>query len=297
MIWKLRSVLNWKLRMSSKRNNYLPTPPYFFIFCLFRAAYGNSQARGIGAVATGLCHSHCNAGSELLLATYPTAHGNAGCLTHWARPGIRPASSRTLVRFISAEPWQELCHLILKKSQRTRFLNDVEVLTLSLCTFPTKYMVKVNLAFCINGWLLEWRVEEMFSGATNILQCLERRFALISKNHITEWQVDQIQFVGNAHASSTWLGFPLNIVRAKTTRLVWQRNPCESSHVFVSSCGRAWTAGDSPPTGESKSVQFLNMAGQPRCLGNPWQSVVLCTPNWKHATIILLEKTGSHTWR
>ena len=61
-------------------------------------AYGGSQARGgIGAVATGLRHSHSNSGSKLCLqptpqlhhhqmgaasATYTTAHGNAGSLTH-----------------------------------------------------------------------------------------------------------------------------------------------------------------------------------------------------------------------
>ena len=34
-------------------------------------------------------------------ATHTTAHGNAGSLTRWARPGIRPTSSQTLVRFIN----------------------------------------------------------------------------------------------------------------------------------------------------------------------------------------------------
>ena len=43
-------------------------------------------------VATGLHHSHSNAGS----------------LTHQARPGIKPASSLMLVRLISAEPQWEL---------------------------------------------------------------------------------------------------------------------------------------------------------------------------------------------
>ena len=33
------------------------------------------------------------------------AHGNARSLTHWARPGIEPASSWILVQFISAESW------------------------------------------------------------------------------------------------------------------------------------------------------------------------------------------------
>ena len=33
--------------------------------------------------------------------TYTTAHGNTGSTTHWARPGIEPTSSSTLVRFTS----------------------------------------------------------------------------------------------------------------------------------------------------------------------------------------------------
>ena len=54
----------------------------FFVFCLFRAApsaYGSSQARArIGAVAGSLPQGHSNART----ATYTTAHGNAGSLTH-----------------------------------------------------------------------------------------------------------------------------------------------------------------------------------------------------------------------
>ena len=33
--------------------------------------------------------------------TYTAAHGNTGSLTHWARPGIKPATSRFLVGFVS----------------------------------------------------------------------------------------------------------------------------------------------------------------------------------------------------
>ena len=61
------------------------------------AAYGGSQARGwIGAVATGLRQSHSNAS-----ATYTTAHGNAGTLTHWARAGTEPETSWFLVGFVN----------------------------------------------------------------------------------------------------------------------------------------------------------------------------------------------------
>ena len=60
-----------------------------FFFCLFAiswaapVAYGGSQARGpIRAIATGLHHSHSNAGIRAASATYTTAHGNTGSLTH-----------------------------------------------------------------------------------------------------------------------------------------------------------------------------------------------------------------------
>ena len=66
---------------------------FFFLLSRAPAAYGSSQARGwIGAAASGLHHSHCNTGS----------------LTHWVRPGIEPASSLLLVRFIMAESQWEL---------------------------------------------------------------------------------------------------------------------------------------------------------------------------------------------
>ena len=41
-------------------------------------------------------------------ATYTTAHSNPRSLTHWLRPGIKPATWWFLVGFISAAPGQEL---------------------------------------------------------------------------------------------------------------------------------------------------------------------------------------------
>ena len=73
------------------------TSPYFiYLFiclfvCLFIYLFSDQQQH-IQAVAV----------------TYTTAHGNIGSLTHWVRPGIEPTSSWMLIRFVSAEPWQEL---------------------------------------------------------------------------------------------------------------------------------------------------------------------------------------------
>ena len=47
----------------------------------------------IRATAASLCHSNSKAGSELHLQPSPQLTGNAESPTHWARPGIEPASS------------------------------------------------------------------------------------------------------------------------------------------------------------------------------------------------------------
>ena len=41
-------------------------------------------------------------------ATYTTDHGNVGSLTHWTRPGIKPASSWMLVRVFPEPQWDLL---------------------------------------------------------------------------------------------------------------------------------------------------------------------------------------------
>ena len=75
---------------------------------LFRAApvaYGSSQAKGqTGDVVADLHHSHSNASNARDLScvwTYTTAHGNAGSLTHWARPRTEPATSCFSVGFVN----------------------------------------------------------------------------------------------------------------------------------------------------------------------------------------------------
>jgi len=52
-------------------------------------------------------------GIQATSATYPTAHSNAGSLTHWARPGIKPETSWFLVRFVNhcAMKWTPLFFL------------------------------------------------------------------------------------------------------------------------------------------------------------------------------------------
>ena len=90
---------------------------FLSFFPFFRAApeaYGGSQARGrTRATAVGLLHSHSYMWSETRLQLNTTAHGNTESWTHWARPGIEPATSWFLNRFISTAPRQELLSLFL----------------------------------------------------------------------------------------------------------------------------------------------------------------------------------------
>ena len=80
----------------------------FLSFLAAPAAYGGSQTRGrIGATAASLPElQQCRIWA--MSSTYTTAHGNSGSPAHWARPGIKPASSLILVRFITTEPQGEL---------------------------------------------------------------------------------------------------------------------------------------------------------------------------------------------
>ena len=78
--------------------------PFFFFFffsCFLGLPLQHMEFPTLGRVE-----------SELPLLAYITAHGNAGSLTHCARPGMAPASSWTLVGFVSAVPrWELLADL------------------------------------------------------------------------------------------------------------------------------------------------------------------------------------------
>ena len=81
-------------------------------------------------------------------ATYITAHGNTGSLTHWVRPGIEPTSSWMLVRFVSAEPRWELFHFILFKPPV--FFGFSSPIILFSCEFHLvyKYTCLLCVIFC-----------------------------------------------------------------------------------------------------------------------------------------------------
>ena len=90
------------LHSSSQCPKWILTPP---LFKATPAANGSSKARDLtGAADASLHHSHSNQ-IRAVSATYATALGNPGSLTH---PGIEPTSSWILLRFINAKPQWEL---------------------------------------------------------------------------------------------------------------------------------------------------------------------------------------------
>ena len=92
-----------KKKKERKKRNYNKSQFFFLSFSLFRAApaaYGGSQApnQSRSHRPTPQPQQH---GIQAMTATFSTAHGNASSLTHWARPGMEPASSWMPVRFIN----------------------------------------------------------------------------------------------------------------------------------------------------------------------------------------------------
>ena len=66
---------------------------FWSLFTAAPAAYGSSKSRGwIRAAAADLHHSHSNIGSKPQLWHTRPDCSKAGSLTHWGRPGIKPAS-------------------------------------------------------------------------------------------------------------------------------------------------------------------------------------------------------------
>ena len=78
---------------------------FFWIFMVTPAAYCGSHSWVLFRATT---FGHSNARSGAMSVAHITAHGNTRSLTHWPRPGIEPATSSFLVRFVSAVPRWEL---------------------------------------------------------------------------------------------------------------------------------------------------------------------------------------------
>ena len=119
-------------------------PSFLLLFRAACVAYGSSQAGGrIGATAASLPHSHSNLGSRLhLWPTYTTAHGNNGSLTHWARPGIEPATSWILVEsFLLYHNGNSSSPFLICRSHRSLSNSCASLDFLRAFTFPDSLTV------------------------------------------------------------------------------------------------------------------------------------------------------------
>ena len=119
---------------------------FFWIFRAVPKAYGSSQARGrIGVAAASLRHSR----------------SNAGFLTHWARPGIKPQSSWVLVGFVTTEPQQELPNILKRSHRHSTSASSVQPLGISreslggwgqglVCFLKSSKIYDKNQNYCFN---------------------------------------------------------------------------------------------------------------------------------------------------
>ena len=157
------------------------------LFCLFRAApvaYGSSQGRvQIWTIAAGLCHSHGKVESELHLRPTPQLMATPGSLTHWARPGIKPTSSWTLVRFVTTEPQCELPATLLlcpfwklrelkfRAWQKAELESKPRSLVWKLRVFSLHYMVQV---YHISLWPIPSKMQHAFAPREELPKLLKQ---------------------------------------------------------------------------------------------------------------------------
>ena len=108
---------DWPLLLSNMHVFSLLGYFFFFFFCFLGPHPQHMEVPRLEvqselqllAYSTAIATSNLSLVCDLHHST--TAQGNARSLTHWARPGIKPVSSRMLVRFISEEPWWQVLFL------------------------------------------------------------------------------------------------------------------------------------------------------------------------------------------
>ena len=92
----------------------------FLVFMATPVAYRSSQTRGWSHSCWPTSQPQPQPHQiQAPSATYTTAHGNPGSWTHWARPGIKPASSRILVKFLTC--WATLAWKVIHFSHLRNF--------------------------------------------------------------------------------------------------------------------------------------------------------------------------------
>ena len=123
---------------------------FLFLFRAGSAAYGIPQARNqIGAAAEVYATAMATLDPSHIYDLHHSC-GNMGSLTHWVRPGIKPASSWILAWFLTHWTTRGTPHLYLKKNQ-TRFTAwHSPTFTSPLWGFSTNRVDSWELAFCLS---------------------------------------------------------------------------------------------------------------------------------------------------
>ena len=133
-----------------------------FCFCFFKASrvtYGSSQPRGLNqSCSCWPMPQPQQCWIWVTSVTYTSAHGNAGSLIHWVRPGMEPTSSWILVMFVTTEPqwevlgislsspYEEIWHLVCEDTS-VGSLGFME----ALLGKTTANIGWVQKDFCLNG--------------------------------------------------------------------------------------------------------------------------------------------------
>ena len=150
-VWPLAQELSHapgmdKTKQNTNKTGTHKTPrrkqaePFWFPF--YSRAYGIWKFLGQGlnwSCSCGLYHS--NTRSEPHLWPVLQLCGNAGCLTHWARPGVKPTPSQRQCQILSLSHWSH-------KGNLGRTLFDISCNSVVFSLLPKAQEIKVK----VNKW-------------------------------------------------------------------------------------------------------------------------------------------------
>ena len=87
-------------------------------------------------------------------AVYTTTHGNTRSLTHWARPGIEPASSWILVGFVNCWAMEGTPHPYFLMIKGFFPIAQISLRRLKNGTLPMSAVSRVSRQNCTWAWVL-----------------------------------------------------------------------------------------------------------------------------------------------
>ena len=142
-------------------------------------------------------------GVRAVSENYTTAHGNTGCLTHWVRPGIEPATScYSLDSFCCTTRGTPTFFNLFQNSgvvgshtelMSHHFLNKIVLITLSFAFLFRTVLSQENVCVCVCMCMRVWEITSRITILLLLVNYPNHTFGFSASGKY--WWLDKLEFL------------------------------------------------------------------------------------------------------